>query len=93
MYKPCPIDTKDIKLSDEIIELSELLARNTHEVWAENRLNEGWTFGEKRDDETRQHPCLIPYEHLAESEKEYDRKTSIETLKLIIKLGYEIKKI
>lgn len=92
MYKPNPIDTSDIKLSDEIMELSELLAKNTHEVWSTSRIKDGWTYGEKRDDTLKQHPCLIPYEDLDESEKEYDRNTSIETLKLIIKLGYEIKK-
>ena len=92
MYKPNPIDTSDIKLSDEIMELSELLAKNTHEVWSTSRIEDGWVYGEKRDDVLKQHPCLIPYEELDESEKEYDRNTSIETLKLIIKLGYEIKK-
>ena len=92
MYKPNPIDTSDIKLSDEIMELSELLAKNTHEVWSTSRIEDGWVYGEKRDDALKQHPCLIPYEDLNESEKEYDRNTSIETLKLIIKLGYEIKK-
>lgn len=92
MYKPNPIDTSDIKLSDEIMELSELLAKNTHEVWSTSRIEDGWVYGEKRDDALKQHPCLIPYEDLDESEKEYDRNTSIETLKLIIKLGYEIKK-
>lgn len=92
MYKPNPIDTSDIKLSDEIMELSELLAKNTHEVWSTSRIEDGWVYGEKRDDVLKQHPCLIPYEDLDESEKEYDRNTSIETLKLIIKLGYEIKK-
>ena len=33
---------------------------------------------------------LVPYDELPESEKEYDRNTAIETLKLIIKLGYKI---
>ena len=37
------------------------------------------------------HPCLVPYEELPECEKEYDRNTSIETLKLIMKLGFKIR--
>ncbi|MCR5162371.1 MAG: hypothetical protein K6C06_11425, partial [Lachnospiraceae bacterium] len=37
-------------------------------------------------------PCLVPYDELPEREKDYDRMTAMETLKLIIKLGYEIKK-
>ena len=92
MYKPEPIDTADVELDAEILELSEMLAKNTHEVWAKNRMAEGWTYGEVRDDSKKRHPCLIPYEELPESEKEYDRSTSLETLKLIIKLGYKFGK-
>ena len=92
MYTPKPIDTNDVVLSDDIVELSELISKNTHEVWSANRINDGWEYGEKRDDAKKQHPCLIPYEDLTETEKEYDRNTSLETLKLIIKLGYKIVK-
>ncbi|MBR7162163.1 MAG: Ryanodine receptor Ryr [Clostridia bacterium] len=92
MYTPKPIDTKDIALSPEIRELSELLAKNTHEVWSAGRIRDGWTYGEKRDDGKKQHPCLVPYEALPDSEKDYDRNTSLETLKVILKLGYQITK-
>ncbi|MBO5510819.1 MAG: Ryanodine receptor Ryr [Clostridia bacterium] len=92
MYKPQPIDTSSVELPDDIRELGELIARNTHEVWSEGRIRDGWTYGEKRDDVQKTHPCLIPYEDLPEIEKEYDRNTSMETLKLIISLGYTIKK-
>ena len=92
MYTPKPIDTSDIKLTDDIMELCEELSKNTHEVWSENRIKDGWVYGEKRDDARKHHPCLVPYEELPESEKEYDRHTSLETLKLIIKLGYKITK-
>lgn len=92
MYTPKPIDTSDVVLDGEILALSEALARNTHEVWSENRIKDGWTYGERRDDERRLHPCLIPYEELPEEEKEYDRHTSLEALKLITKLGYKIVK-
>ncbi len=92
MYKPKPIDTSDVILDEEIISLGELLAKNTHEVWSKGRIDEGWTFGEKRDDDNKLHPCLVEYENLSEEEKEYDRRTAMETLKLIKKLGYEIKK-
>lgn len=92
MYLPKPIDTEDIVLSEDIMKLGELIAKNTHEVWSKNRIKDGWVYGESRDDEKKQHPCLIPYEELPEAEKEYDRSTSLETLKLIIKLGYTIVK-
>jgi hypothetical protein len=92
MYKPQPIDTTGIELDAEILELCELIAKNTHEVWSVGRIRDGWTYGELRDDENKTHPCLIPYEELPESEKEYDRNTSMETLKLIVRLGYKIQK-
>lgn len=90
-YIPRPIDTTDVKLPMELEELVEEMSKNVHEVWAETRISQGWTYGEQRNDELKTHPCLVPYEELPESEKEYDRNTSIETLKLILKLGFEIR--
>jgi len=92
MYTPKPVNTEDIKLSDDILELCELIAKNTHDVWSQSRIREGWVYGEVRDDEKKHNPCLVPYEELPESEKDYDRNTSMETLKLIVKLGYTITK-
>lgn len=91
-YRPRPADTSEVRLPEELLPLIEEMARNVHEVWAQNRMNEGWTYGERRDDDAKKHPCLVPYEQLPESEKEYDRATSQETLKLILKSGFEISK-
>jgi hypothetical protein len=91
-YKPKPIDTTSIKLTDEILKLTELLAENAHDIWARQRMAEGWTFGPKRDDAAKKHPDLIPYNELHNSEKEYDRKTAMETLKAIIAIGYSVNK-
>lgn len=91
-YKPNPIITDGIELSEEIMKLSECIAENVHDVWAASRMAEGWSWGKERNDALKQHPCLVPYNELPESEKEYDRKTSIETLKLIQKLGFIILK-
>ena len=91
MYTPKPIDTSDIVLNEEVLALRELLAKNTHEVWAASRMREGWTLG-LRDDASKTHPCLVPYEELSEIEKDYDRNTSGETLKVLLKLGYKITK-
>ena len=79
-------------LPKELNALAEEIAKNVHEVWSEGRMKEGWTYGEKRDDARKHHPCLVPYENLTETEKEYDRNTSQETLKLIMKLGFKIVK-
>ena len=89
-YTPQPMDTSDILLPEELNPLLEAMAKNVHEVWAQERMKQGWTYGEKRDDTLKRHPCLIPYEDLPEEEKDYDRNTSVETLKLILKLGFSI---
>ena len=89
-YKPAPMDTSDVILSDDLLELTEKLAENTHENWSKGRMEEGWVFGPVRDDEKKTTPCLIPYAELPENEKEYDRHTALEALKLILKLGYTI---
>lgn len=91
-YEPKPIDTSNVVLPAELDELVEKLARNVHDVWAKSRIDEGWTYGEQRNDLFKQHPCLVEYNELPESEKEYDRNTAIGTLKLITHLGFKISK-
>lgn len=92
MYTPNPIDTSAVKLPEDLLELTEKIAENVHENWSAGRVSEGWTYGEKRDDINKTTPCLVPYSELSESEKEYDRNTAIQTLKLIVALGYRIEK-
>lgn len=92
MYKPNPIDTSNIALSADLQELTEQLAHQVHEVWAKSRVDQGWSYGKERNDTLKQTPCLVPYDQLPEIEKQYDRDTAMETLKLIISLGYEIKR-
>lgn len=89
-YIPQPIDTTGVELPKELEQLVEQMSKNVHEVWAETRIQQGWKYGEQRNDEMKTHPCLVPYEELPESEKEYDRNTSFSTLKLILKLGFKI---
>ncbi|GMW02386.1 MAG: hypothetical protein AMXMBFR84_35220 [Candidatus Hydrogenedentota bacterium] len=91
-YAPRPIDTSGVVLTEEIAKLTELLAENAHEHWAKQRLSDGWRYGPTRDDAKKEHPCLIPYGDLPDSEKTYDRKMAIETLKVILALGYRIAK-
>ena len=89
-YTPQPMDTTAIELPKELESLVEQMAKNVHEVWSAGRIKDGWTYGEVRDDIRKTHPCLVPYDELPESEKEYDRRTSIETLKFILAQGFEI---
>lgn len=91
-YQPTPIDTSHIALNDDLKDIAEKLAKNTHDNWALQRKSEGWTYGASRNDMLKQTPAMVPYEELSEPEKEYDRITSLETIKTVIALGYEIKK-
>ena len=91
-YVPQPIDTSRIQVPASLVELTEQLAENAHDVWARQRMADGWTWGPKRDDKTKQNPCLIPYADLPDSEKQYDRQAAMETIKAIIALGYRIER-
>jgi hypothetical protein len=92
-YRPAPLDLSDVRLPESLTELTEAIAENTHELWSQSRLREGWTYGAVRDDAQLKHPDLLPYSDLPEGEKEYDRTTAMNAIKLIVKLGYRIDKI
>ncbi|MBE6192504.1 MAG: Ryanodine receptor Ryr [Rikenellaceae bacterium] len=91
-YTPKPADLSDVNLPAELEPLIEQMAKNVHDVWAQSRINDGWTYGPERNDEKKHHPCLVEYEELPDSERAYDRDTAIGTLKLILKLGFKIEK-
>ena len=93
IYKPNPIDTNNVVVSEDIKELAERLAENTHEVWAAGKIAEGWSYGVELNREKKTHPLLVPYSELSEIDKDYDRHTSMETLKVLIKMGYCITKV
>ena len=91
-YIPKPIDTSDVQLPEELNPLLEAMAKNVHEVWAETRISQGWTYGPERNDAKKEHPMLVPYEELPEDERIYDRNTANGTLKFIVKRGFKIAK-
>ncbi|MDR2232874.1 MAG: Ryanodine receptor Ryr [Tannerella sp.] len=84
---PKPLDTGKIELPHDLMDIVEQVAVNVHEAWAAGRKADGWKYGPNRDDNRKEHPCLVPYGELPESEKEYDRQTVIETIKTIVLLG------
>lgn len=89
-YNCTPISTEGITLPAELAALVERLAENNHDQWARQRINEGWTYGPQRDDALKTHPDLVPDGDLPEEEKEYDRISVVQTVKVILMLGYEI---
>lgn len=90
MYEPKPINTEDVTVPEELLALTEKIAENVHDVWAVGRIREGWVYGPVKDAGKKVTPLLVPYGELPESEKDYDRNTALETIKLILKMGYRI---
>lgn len=91
-YEPHPIDVDSVPLDGDLEELQEAIAENAHDVWAEARIKESWSYGKERNDAQKLHPDLIPYTALPDSEKEYDRIMAFNTIKLVKKLGFDIVK-
>lgn len=91
-YQPKPIDVSDVILEEDVTELREAIAENAHDIWAVERMQQGWTYGPERNDELKHNPCMVPYSKLPESEKEYDRQMAMQTIKLMKKLGYDLVK-
>ena len=89
-YNPKPIDLSNVELPDELNELREALAENAHDVWAVERIAQGWTYGPKRDDDKKETPCMVPYSQLPDSEKKFDRDMAESSLKLVKAVGYDI---
>lgn len=93
MYIPNPVDISNISLTPELEKIAEQLSKNTHEIWSSGKIADGWKFGETTNCDLKEHASLIPYEQLSESEKDYDRRTTIGTIKTLLALGYTITKI
>ena len=89
-YNPKPIDISDVELTEDLNELREAIAENAHEVWAADRQAQGWVFGPHRNDAAKETPCMVPYDQLPESEKDFDRNMAMNTIKLLKKLGYDL---
>lgn len=91
-YEPHPIDVDSIPLDGDLLQLQDAIAENAHNVWAKTRIKEGWKYGKVFDEAKKEDPGLIPYTSLPDSEKEYDRLTAFNTIKLVKKLGFDILK-
>lgn len=87
-YKPAPLDLSQITLNQKMDELVDLLAENTHNVWARERIHQGWTYGLNEDALTRRSPHLVPYRNVDEAIKKANRDTASETVRTLLAYGY-----
>lgn len=76
-YTPEPPSDRETERAGALMaDIVAALARASHDKWAEKRIQAGWRYGPRRDDENKRHPDLVPYEHLSEEEKSYDVDTA-----------------
>ncbi len=91
-YHPLPLDTGKNHIPESLSPAIEILARHNHDIWAQGRIKDGWSYAPTRDDVLKKHPDLVPYEELSESEKDYNRRSAEATLKAILSMGYKVEK-
>ncbi|XP_037397585.1 ryanodine receptor 3-like isoform X3 [Pygocentrus nattereri] len=89
-FIPTPVDTSQIVMPPHLEKVRDRLAENIHELWAMNKIELGWSYGKIRDDNKRQHPCLVDFSKLPETERNYNLQMSTETLKTLLALGCHV---
>uniref|UniRef100_A0A3P8SE98 Ryanodine receptor 3 n=1 Tax=Amphiprion percula TaxID=161767 RepID=A0A3P8SE98_AMPPE len=92
-FIPTPVDTSQIVLPPHLDNIRDKLAENIHELWGMNKIELGWTYGKVRDDNKRQHPCLVDFAKLPETERNYNLQMSSETLKTLLSLGCHVAQV
>ena len=89
-YNPKKFDVNVVDFPAALNPLVEMLAKAVHDTWAAERISAGWVYGPERNDAEKTHPCLVPYEDLPDSEREYDRQTARTTIAMLLAQGCRI---
>uniref|UniRef100_X1Z8I7 Ryanodine receptor n=1 Tax=Capitella teleta TaxID=283909 RepID=X1Z8I7_CAPTE len=89
-YKPQPLDLTSMVLNDKMREVVDLLAENTHNVWARERIKTGWTYGLNEVIYNRRSPHLVPYNKVDETIKKANRQTASEIVRTLMAYGYSL---
>ncbi|KPP74149.1 hypothetical protein Z043_106725, partial [Scleropages formosus] len=89
-YKPAPLDLNHVKLTPNQNTLVERLAENGHNVWARDRVRQGWTYSIVQDIANKRNPRLVPYNLLDEKTKKTNRDTVCAAVRTLIGYGYNI---
>jgi hypothetical protein len=43
-----------------------------HNAWMQDKINDGWVYGEIKDAVAKTHPCIVPFEQLPEFQQKKD---------------------
>ncbi|CAN0250954.1 unnamed protein product [Lampetra fluviatilis] len=89
-YKPAPFDLNHVKLTAGQEAMVDKLAENAHNVWARDRIRQGWTYGIQQDIKNKRNPRLIPYALLDERTKKSNKDSLREAVRTLIGCGYVI---
>ncbi|KAJ3590256.1 hypothetical protein NHX12_008210, partial [Muraenolepis orangiensis] len=89
-YKPAPLDLNHVKLTPNQNQLVEKLAENGHNVWARDRVRQGWTYSIVQDILNKRNPRLVPYILLDEKTKKTNRDSVNNAVRTLIGYGYNI---
>ncbi|NMC47741.1 MAG: hypothetical protein GYA52_13020 [Chloroflexi bacterium] len=63
-----------------------------HDDWMQGKLRDGWTYDPVRDDATKKHNCLVPWDELSGDYQDYDRDTARNVVKLAEMAGMKVVK-
>ena len=73
-------------------EHEERLSMGEHARWSQSRARAGWVHG-PRDDATRRHPDLVPWEALDERAKDKDREAVRSIPLLLERAGFRVRRL
>uniref|UniRef100_A0A8C9N0J5 Ryanodine receptor 2 n=1 Tax=Serinus canaria TaxID=9135 RepID=A0A8C9N0J5_SERCA len=89
-YKPAPMDLSFIKLTPSQEAMVDKLAENAHNVWARDRIRQGWTYGIQQDVKNRRNPRLVPYALLDDRTKKSNKDSLREAVRTLLGYGYNL---
>lgn len=56
----------------DLIKDPSLSPEEMHERWCRHKLAEGWKYGPEKNVDKKEHPCMVPFDHLPEEQRVKD---------------------
>lgn len=78
-------------MSEDLEVLVEVLAKNNHDIWAEDLLSKGWKYSTNYDD-PKTSKLLLPFELLSIEDKKSERNLANEIVKYILSNDYRLER-